>query len=92
MRIKHNDVKLNVQGQDNEGIKIELAQLFEKMNGKPLYSEPTPTKDKFVDNLCNTIFLQQKEIARLKGDIVGMELAKNINNHIRRVDELAGVK
>lgn len=92
MRIQHQDVNLNMQGDEIEAIKSELSSVLAKMNIAKAIQNPIPTENKLIDNLCNTIFEQKKTIAKLEGELHGMELAKNINTHIKRADELAGVK
>lgn len=87
MRIQNHSVNLDVQGQELEGVKSELASLLEKINKKPLHSEPVPTENKLIDNLCNTIFKQKKKIAQLEADIVGSDLAKRINDAIKTFDK-----
>lgn len=94
MRIQNHDVQLNTQGQDNQGIMSELSSLLAKMNRKqPVkYSNPKPTENKLIDSLCNTIFIQKKKIEELKSELHGMEIAKQINSHIKQVQELSGNK
>lgn len=91
MRIQNHDIKLSVQGRENDKIKDEIVQelsnIFAKMNKKETVPAPVPTENKLIDNLCNTIFIQKKRIKELEGELHGMELAKQINDHIKRVEE-----